>query len=444
MTTERASTALRTDHYELTMLDASLRSGTAALPATFEVFSRRLPAGRKAGVFAGLGRLLEALSRFRFGPDEIDWLRHAGIVSAPTAEWLAAYRFGGSIDAYAEGEWYTQGSPVLTVRGTFGEAVLLETIILSVLNHDSAVAAAASLIAGAAGGRPIIEMGSRRTDPDAAVAAARAAFVGGFASTSNLEAGRRYGIPTAGTAAHAFMLVHDSERDAFAAQVDVLGPGTTLLVDTFDVEEGIRNAVEVAGPALGAVRIDSGDLVPTVYRARKLLDELGAPATRIVVTGDLDDRLLKELADAPADGYGVGTNVVTGLGIPTAGFVYKLVAVGDGPGSEHPVAKLSPGKVSVGGRKWAWRVRAPLLVDEIDEGSAPQHPWPAGERRTRVADVVAASPPAGDPPGRPLLHRVVADGEIVGGTDLTEARAWHAQVRDELDGDDPLVLVRRP
>jgi nicotinate phosphoribosyltransferase len=439
------SSALRTDHYELTMLDASLRSGTADLPATFEVFSRRLPAGRKAGVLGGLGRLLEALDRFRFGPDELAWLRRAGIVSAPTAEWLAAYRFGGSIDAYAEGEWYTQGSPVLTVRGTFGESVLLETLVLSILNHDSAVAAAASLIAGAAGDRPIIEMGSRRTDPDAAVAAARAAYLAGFASTSNLEAGRRYGIPTAGTAAHAFMLVHRTEEEAFAAQVDVLGPRTTLLVDTFDVEDGIRHAVEVAGPALGAIRIDSGDLVPTVHRARKLLDELGARQTRIIVTGDLDDRLLRELAEAPADGYGVGTNVVTGLGVPTAGFVYKLVAVGDDHGgSEHAVAKLSPGKVSVGGRKWAWRVRAPWLVGEIDEGSAPDEPWPAGERRVRVADVVAASRPLGEAPGRPLQHRVVERGDIVGGGDLRAARDWHAQVRDELDGDDPLVLVRRP
>jgi nicotinate phosphoribosyltransferase len=449
------STALLTDHYELTMLDAALRSGAAELPATFEVFTRRLPHGRRVGVFAGLGRLLEALPRFRFGPDELSWLRERRAVSEATIEWLAGYRFGGRVDAYAEGEWYTQGSPVLTVEGTFGEAVLLETLILSILNHDSAVAAAASLIVGAAGSRPIIEMGSRRTDPDAAIASARAAYLSGFASTSNLEAGRRYGIPTAGTAAHAFILVHDSERAAFAAQIAAFGPGTTLLVDTFDVEEGIRTAVEVAGPSLGAVRIDSGDLVPTVHRARKLLDELGAPTTRIIVTGDLDDRVLRKLADAPADGYGVGTNVVTGLGVPTAGFVYKLVAVGDRIGGQHSVAKLSPGKASVGGRKWAWRVRGefapgdiedPLeLEDSRDTGLPSAGPTSAGPTsRAVLADVVTLEPGADTAGARRLQRRVVEEGEVVEESDLHQARSWHARVRRELHADESLVLVRRP
>jgi nicotinate phosphoribosyltransferase len=444
------STALLTDHYELTMLDAALRSGTAELPATFEVFTRRLPRGRRVGVFAGLGRLLEALQRFRFGADELGWLSDLNVVSEPTIEWLAGYRFAGSIDAYAEGEWYTQGSPVLTVEGTFGQAVLLETLILSILNHDSAVAAAASLIVGAAGRRPIIEMGSRRTDPDAAVASARAAYLCGFASTSNLEAGRRYGIPTAGTAAHAFVLVHDSERAAFAAQIAVLGPGTTLLVDTFDLEDGIRAAVEVAGPSLGAVRIDSGDPVPTVLRARKLLDELGAPATRIIVTGDLDDRVLGDLADAPADGYGVGTNVVTGLGVPTAGFVYKLVAVGGRGGGQHPVAKLSPGKASVGGRKWAWRVRGEFAPGDVDDPREPDDAdaatVAAADSRSGpvLADIVGLGPDGAPTAGRRLQRRVVEDGEIVEAIDLHEARSWHARVRDELDTDESLVLVRRP
>ncbi len=433
--TDDRPTGLMTDHYELTMLDAALRSGTAELPATFEVFSRRLPPGRGVGVFVGLGRLLDAIERFRFGPDELRWLSELAVVSEPTIEWLAGYRFAGSIDAYAEGEWYTHESPVLTVEGTFGEAVLLETLILSILNHDSAVGAAASLIASAAGARPIIEMGSRRTDPDAAIAAARAAYVGGFASTSNLEAGRRYDIPTAGTAAHAFMLVHQSEREAFAAQVAVLGPSTTLLVDTFDIEEGIRTAVEVAGRSLGAIRIDSGDPVPTVERARKLLDELGAASTRIIVTGDLDDRVVAELAAAPADGYGVGTNVVTGLGVPTAGFVYKLVAVGDALGEQHPVAKRSPGKASTGGRKWAWRVRSDVEAGAVDEDGEPL-------TGAVLSDVVALAD-TGRPPGRPLQRRVVDAGVVVERADVQAARAWHATVRVELGPSEPLRLVRR-
>jgi nicotinate phosphoribosyltransferase len=407
------STALMTDHYELTMLDSGLRTGMAERGATFEVFARRLPAGRTRGVFCGLGRLYEAIGRFVWGPDELAWLRERKIVSPATLSWLAQRRFSGDIHAYREGELYTAGSPVLTVVGTFGEAVLLETLVLSILNHDSAVAAAAERLVAAAGHRPIIEMGSRRTDPDAAVAAARAAWIAGCASTSNLEAGRRYGIPTAGTSAHAFVLAHRDERDAFAAQVAALGPGTTLLVDTFDTEAGIRRAVEAAGPGLGAIRIDSGDLPEETRRARKLLDQLGATAARIVVTGDIDEDSLAALADTPADVYGVGTSVVTGGGAPTAGFVYKLVAAAASaePGAaQHPVAKRSPGKASIGGRKWAWRL--------LDAGRA-------------VGEEVAFDP---TPPGvtaRPLQVEVIAGGRIVHRPSLEEVRAHHRAARAE-------------
>jgi nicotinate phosphoribosyltransferase len=440
--TPRPSTALCTDRYELTMLDAALQSGVADKPATFEVFTRRLPPGRRYGVFAGLGRVLDGLEDFRFGPEQLSWLGAEGVVSPPTLDWLAAYRFAGHIDAYAEGECYTAGSPVLTVEGTFGESVLLETMILSVLNHDSAIGAAASVIVAASSGRSLIEMGSRRTDLEAAVASARAAYIAGFSTTSNLEAGRRYGIPTAGTAAHAFILVHESERAAFAAQVAAKGPGTTLLVDTYDVYAGIRTAVEVAGPALGAIRIDSGNLPEEARRARRLLDDLGATGTRIIITGDLDDVVLDTLAGVPVDGYGVGTNVVTGLGQPTAGFVYKLVEVGDRSG-HHAVAKRSPGKESVGGRKRAWRVRLPALPDGAEgpvtgvDGSAWTGPvW---------ADLVGPVAPDRAPEGaRPLQRRVVDGGAVVGRVPVGEARAWHRDRRDEIPAPQPLVLVRLP
>ncbi len=420
------------------MLDAALRSGVADHPAVFEVFARRLPEGRLFGVFAGLGRLLDAIDQFEFGAAETDWLGQRGIVSPATRDWLRGRRFTGDIDAYAEGELYTANSPVLTVAGTFGDAVLLETLALSILNHDSAIAAAAALIVGAAAGRPVIEMGSRRTDPGAAVAASRAAYLAGFASTSNLEAGRRYGIPTAGTAAHAFTLVYGSERDAFSAQIASLGVGTTLLIDTYDPDQGIRNAVAVAGPGLGAVRIDSGDLVSEAWRARRLLDELGANRTEVVITGDLDDRTLVALADAPADGYGVGTNVVTGLGHPTAGFVYKLVAVGDGPGAPlRPVAKRSPGKATVGGRKWAWRVHEARPPDVFD-GPPPRYDRPVW------ADLLATD---GRPPPevhRVLQHRVVEGGRVVARVALAEARQFHRRARAELPQGEPLISYRPP
>ncbi len=346
--------ALHTDHYELTMVAAALRDGTAERPCVFEVFARRLPTGRRYGVVAGTGRLVAALESLRFGADEVAFLREAGVVDASTADWLAGYRFTGDVDGYTEGELFFPCSPILTVSGTFAECVLLETLVLSVLNHDSAIAAAAARMVTAARGRPIIEMGSRRTHEEAAVAAARAAYLAGFASTSNLAAGRRHGIPTAGTAAHAFTLLHDDEATAFVSQVAVLGERTTLLVDTYDIAAGIRNAIAAAGTGLRAVRIDSGDLSVLAQQSRELLDSLGATETKIVVSGDLDEYAIAALAAEPVDVYGAGTAVVVGSGAPTAGLVYKLVEV-----AGRPVVKRSEHKATVGGRKTAVRRHKP-------------------------------------------------------------------------------------
>jgi nicotinate phosphoribosyltransferase len=420
------STALYTDQYELTMLDAALRAGAAGHRVTFEVFARRLPEGREYGVFCGLDRLLDAIGDFRFGSEELEWLAGRRIVGDAALDWLSSYRFSGDIWAYREGELYGAGSPVVTVEAAFGEAVLLETVFLSILNHDSAVAGAAARMVAAAGRRPIIEMGSRRTDVESAVSSARAAWLAGFASTSNLEAGRRYGIPTAGTAAHAFVMLFPDEQEAFAAQVDALGPGTTLLVDTYDTAEGVRRAVAAAGAALGAVRIDSGCLPEEARRTRQQLDDLGAVTTKIVVTGDLDEDALRDLADAPVDGYGVGTSVVTGGGSPTAGFVYKLVTAADSDeptAIQRPAAKRSPGKATVAGRKWAWR-----LLD--DEGRA------VGEEVS-----VVAVPPEGR--SRPLQVPVVRLGEIVHRPTVTEIREYHQQVHAELPPGRPLVVRLR-
>jgi nicotinate phosphoribosyltransferase len=411
------ATALLTDHYELTMLQAALRSGAAHRRAVFEVFARRLPDGRRYGVVAGAGRLLDALETFQFGADELGFLAEAHVVDSATCDWLSTYRFSGEIWGYAEGECYFPGSPMLVVEASFAEAVLLETLVLSILNHDSAVASAASRMVRAASGRPCIEMGSRRTHELAAVAAARAAYVAGFDRTSNLEAGRVYGIPTAGTSAHAFTLLHDSERAAFTAQVASLGTGTTLLVDTYDVQEAVRLAVDVAGPELGAVRLDSGDLLVLAHEVREQLDALGAFGTRILVTSDLEEHAIAALAAAPVDSYGVGTALVTGSGAPTAGLVYKLVAraVTDEPGAPLiPVAKLSTGKPSRGGRKWA--------VRRLDDNGV------------ATAEIVGTGPaPDDDPPRqRPLLVRLVQDGKVVGRESLESARTRHQRALDEL------------
>jgi nicotinate phosphoribosyltransferase len=361
------STALFTDRYELTMAAAALADGTAHRNCVFEVFARRLPEGRRYGVVAGTGRLLESIERFRFGEQELAVLD--GVVDDDTLAWLADYRFSGDIDGYPEGELYFPGSPILTVTGTFVDAVLLETLVLSILNHDSAIASAAARMVTAAAGRPIIEMGSRRTHEAAAVASARATYLAGFAATSNLEAERRHGIPTTGTAAHAWVLLHDDELSAFTSQVKALGPDTTLLVDTYDIRRGVELAIEAAGTGLGAIRIDSGDLGELARQAREQLDALGATETKIVLSGDLDEYAIASLRAEPVDSYGVGTSVVTGSGAPTAGMVYKLVEV-DG----RPVAKRSESKESRGGRKSAVRRYKPTgtaIEEVVHPGAAP-------------------------------------------------------------------------
>ncbi|HEY3528954.1 MAG TPA: nicotinate phosphoribosyltransferase [Nocardioides sp.] len=407
----RASTALLTDHYELTMLQAALGSGTAHRRSVFELFPRRLPEGRRYGVVAGVGRALDALEDFRFDNEVLGALED--VVDEPTREWLSTYRFSGDVFGYAEGEAYFPYSPLLIVEGTFAEAVLLETLMLSIYNHDSAIASAASRMTQVAGDRPCIEMGSRRTHEEAAVASARAAYVAGFATTSNLAARDRYGVPSAGTSAHSFTLLHDTEADAFQAQVTSLGKGTTLLVDTYDIRRAVELGVEIAGTELGAVRIDSGDLGVLAGEVRAQLDSLGATGTRIIVTSDLDEFAIAALANAPVDAYGVGTQLVTGSGHPTCGFVYKLVAREGDDGELVSVAKKSTDKVSVGGRKYALRRRSPEGVAE--------------------AEVVGiGKAPVDDGDDRPLLVPLVRDGEVVGREALDDARARHLASRAEL------------
>ena len=412
-----AASSLLTDRYELTMLDAAIQAGTHDRECVFEAFARRLPQGRRYGIVAGTGRLLELIEAFRFGDAELSWLAEQGVVRTAALDWLADYRFRGTISGYREGEVYFPNSPILVVDSTFAEGVILETLILSVLNYDSSVASAASRMVSAAAGRPLAEMGSRRTGERSAVAAARAAYIAGFGATSNLEAGRSWGIPTMGTAAHAFTLLHDSEEAAFQAQVDALGPSATLLVDTFDVHRGVELAVQVAGDRLGAVRLDSGDLPSLVKAVREQLDSLGNHNTKITVTNDLDEYTIAALSASPVDSYGVGTSVVTGSGSPAAGMVYKLVAHTDAAGEWVSVAKKSAEKATVGGRK--------NPVRRINSsGRATAEAIHVGE---------ATQPEASD---RPLLVTLIDNGAVdqtfTGAEGVERARAHKADAIAEL------------
>lgn len=406
------TTALLTDRYELTMVDAAMRSDTAGRRCVFEVFGRSLPGERRFGVVAGTGRVLDAITAFRFGDDELSWLSDHAVVSESTLAWLADYRFSGDVRGYAEGDLYFPGSPILQVEGTFAEACLLETVVLSILNYDSAVATAAARMVVAADGRPLAEMGSRRASERSAVAAARAAFIAGFGATSNLEAGRAWDVPTMGTAAHAFTLLHGSEEEAFRAQVQAMGPGTTLLVDTYDVAQGVATAVAVAGPSLGAVRLDSGDLPVLVSQVRAQLDSLGATGTRITVTNDLDEFTIAALRAAPVDSFGVGTSVVGGSGHPACGFVYKLVAHETAHGEWVDVAKRSTAKETVAGRKYPSRA--------LDAGVA-------------TAEVVSRGALGeGRPLHVPLVASGVPDATALGAAGVARARSFHADVMAEL------------
>ncbi len=391
-------------------------AGTADRHSLFDLFARRLPAGRRYGVVAGLGRAIAAVQDFRFTDEEISFLQEQGIIQANLADWLADYRFTGDMWGYEEGEMYFPGSPVLSVEGSFAECCVLETVLLSIYNHDSAIASAASRMTGMSENRPCLEMGSRRTHEQAAVAAARAAYIAGFTATSNLEAGRTWGIPTMGTAAHSFTLLHDTEEAAFKAQLASLGEATTLLVDTYSEDAAIRKAVELTQGRLGAIRLDSGDLAIMARRARDLLDDLGATETKIVVTSDLDEWQIAALSGAPVDAFGVGTKLVTGSGHPTSGFVYKLVAraeSSDPTAPMKPVGKKSKGKGTLGGRKFALR--------RLDEDGLAE------------AEVIGlGTPPENDGNDRNLLVPIMAAGEVVYQPSLQRCRDRHHQSRNEL------------
>lgn len=416
-------TALLTDKYEFTMVQAALRDGTAHRKCVFELFTRRLPTWRRYGVLAGTGRFLEELANFTFTAQDIDFLRSEGVLDDTTLEFLSDYRFSGNIVGYAEGEIYFPQSPLMVVESTFAEGVILETLALSILNYDSAVASAASRMTAAAGERPCLDMGARRAHEAAAVSAARAAVIAGFVGTSNYEAARRYGLTAIGTAAHAWTLLHDDEEQAFRSQVDALGVDTTLLVDTYDVTQGVETAIRVAGPQLGAVRLDSGDLGVQAVEVRKQLDSLGATDTKITVTSDLDEYAIASLASAPVDSYGVGTRLVTGSGAPTCSMVYKLVQRENSQGVMESVQKTSTSKASVGGSKSAARevgASGRAVTEVIGIGSA----------QDRVSWLESS------PTLRPLHVPLVTNGEVhtewIGVEGLQRAVARHAASRAEL------------
>ena len=371
------SLALHTDRYQLTMLAAYARSGLAERRAVFELFVRRLPASRRFLIACGVGRAIEALRALRFSSADLAWLEADGFLGPAfkhraVRELFEGFAFRGRVLAIPEGRVCYPNEPLVRVEGTLAEAQLVETLLLSMVNHDARVASKCARIVLATQGRAdCFEFGSRRTHEAAAVAAARAAWIAGFAGTSNEEAARTFGVAVSGTMAHAFVLAHaadhgeDGEAGAFRAFAETFDAPTTALIDTYDTLRGVDRAIEahqasVAArglPAISGVRIDSGDLADLALRVRTKLDVAGLSGARVVLSNDLDEYAIDTLmrAHVPVDVFGVGTMAVSTPDAPSLGAVYKLVALEDASGAMVAVQKRASGKGSSAAPKQVFR-----------------------------------------------------------------------------------------
>jgi len=378
------SIALSTDLYELTMIAGYYTAGLDG-PATFELYVRELPPNRALLVAAGLEQALEYLEQLRFTAEDIAHLRELpGLRGVPRAffdDYLPRFRFTGDVWAVAEGVPVFPPAPLLRVTAPLPEAQLIETALLAIVGFQTSVASRAARIVEAAAGRRVVEFGSRRAHGiEAAVLAARAAFIAGCESTSNVEAGRRFAFPVSGTMAHAWVTAFPTEEAAFRQYADVFRERTVILLDTYDTLAAAR-AVAASGLVAAAVRLDSGDLVALSRDVRAILDAGGLRATKIFVSGDLDERRIEAIvqAGAPVDGFGVGAALSTVTDAPSLGAVYKLVEI-ERAGRAVPVAKSSPGKETHPGRKQVWRIfDGPTAVEDVIElEDAPAPPALAG------------------------------------------------------------------
>jgi nicotinate phosphoribosyltransferase len=407
--------ALLTELYQLTMAAGYFHTGMTERVATCEMFVRRLPKRRRYLVAMGLERVLDFLEHVRFTEEQIAFLATVpALKDAMTPAFqgfLRDLRFTGDVSAMPEGTVAFANEPLLRVTAPLIEAQLVETFVLSAVNHATMVASKAARVVRAAGSASVVEFGSRRTHPDAAVTAARSAYAVGCAGTSNVEAGMRFGVPVTGTAAHMWTMAHPSEEAAFEGYVRVFPSASILLIDTYDTLEGARRAAAIAKEKLKGVRLDSGDLNALSRGVRAILDEAGCTATKIVASGDLNEYKIAELrrAGAPIDVYGVGTDLVTSLDAPSLGGVYKLVEMGTGKDA-LPIAKFSEGKATLPGAHQVFRFRradGALARDVIalaDEDPAPLA-GPEGEGQTAEA----------------LLAPVMRGGARVGAKETLEA-----------------------
>ena len=403
---------LLTDLYELTMAAGYFEAGKTAERATFEIAIRRLPPHRNYVLAAGLPQIVDYLLNLSFTDEEVDYLRglpQFRLVSPRFFEYLRGVRFTGDLFAVPEGTPLFAGEPALVIRAPIVEAQIPETYVLSAFTFPSLIASKAARMVEAAGGRPVVEFGTRRAHtPEAGVLGARAAFLGGCAGTSNTLAGMRYGIPAMGTSAHSWVMSFAGEREAFRQLQRVLGDGAIQLIDTYDTLEGARRAAELGRPLWG-VRIDSGDFLALSRQVRAILDQAGLTDARIMASGDLDEYSIRDLlaAGAPIDAFGVGTQLATSADAPAMSAIYKLVEV-DILGIQRFTAKYSEDKTSAPGAKQIFRDVARDVIarsGECGKGEALLRPVLLGGRlveplpsleqaRQRAAESIAKLGPA--------------------------------------------------
>jgi nicotinate phosphoribosyltransferase len=408
------SKTMLTDLYQLTMNAAYVDNGKDDV-ATFDLFIRNLPKDWGYFIANGIEDALDIATNIKFEQDDIDYLRKQKLFSEDYLSFLKGFSFKGDIYALKEGTPVFPDEPILRVTAKRTEAQFLETVLLNTINFQTLIASKASRVVEAAKPGKVVDFGLRRAqEEDAAMKGARAAYLAGAVATSNVKAGKMYGIPISGTHAHSFVMSFPTELEAFRAYAKTFPDKPTLLIDTYDTLEGAKNAaivgkeLEGIGGKLGAVRLDSGDLIYLSKKVRTILDDAGLSYVRILASNDLNEYKIGAMKTQGAriDGYGVGTEMITAKPVAAISGVYKLVEDGDGG-----KMKLSPGKRSSPGKKQLYRV--------LDD---------AGHF---VYDVLALEHERID--GMPLLERAVADGKRTSERrGLSEIRAYAQEMRERL------------
>ena len=410
------------DYYEYTMSNGYIKNGLHDRVVYFDIFFRTVPDRGGFCIFAGLEQLVDYIINLRFTDSDVEFLRSKNTFSEEFLQYLKDFRFTGDVWAIPEGTPVFPGEPLVTIRAPIAQAQILETFALLTINHQTLIATKASRIVRAAGGRTVLEFGSRRAQgTDAAILGARAAYIAGCGGTACTVSDKWYGIPASGTMAHSWVMMFDSEYEAFVKFCELYPDNATLLVDTYDtVNSGIPNAIKAfkaTGIKKCAIRLDSGDFSFLTKKARKMLDDAGLPNCKIIVSNALDENLIKDLLDQGAiiDGFGVGDNLITSHSDPVLNGVYKLVATEDN-GEVVPRIKISENveKITTPHFKKIYRIYgndgmavADLICvhDEVLDTSKPLELFdPAATWKRKVMTDYSA---------KELMVKVIEGGELV-------------------------------